>query len=46
MPGPFTHLYTQRLLADLLAKAAREGGVTGNQNNALFGGYAVVVLGE
>jgi len=27
MPGPFTHIYTQRLLADLLSKAPGEGGV-------------------
>jgi zinc dependent phospholipase C len=28
MPGPFTHIYTQRRVADFLAQAAEEGGVS------------------
>lgn len=28
MPGPFTHIYTQRRVADFLAQAADEGGVS------------------
>jgi hypothetical protein len=28
MPGPFTHIYTQRRLADFLAENANAGGVT------------------
>ena len=30
MPGPFSHIYAQRLLADLISKAPGEGGVNGS----------------